>query len=178
MKSFIVIAMLLMMMTACGRQTTGETAQSVVTSEAPVTLIGVGTKPGSVSSIPKATAFRMSGDFADNVAITLGQDGKLLYYPAPGDISDDSKPVDLGNGWWLNRQGIGAGSVFTKYTFAEYKALKEVPSQAQLLEAVIPGAKVTEMIRLPFSINEAAARLDEIKNYLKTQTPPVVGIVN
>ncbi len=121
-----------------------------------------------VNAMPKATAFKMSGDYADNVAVTLGPNGEMLYFPAPTDISANSAPVDLGDGWWLNRQGIGAGSCFTKYTFKEYSALKKVPTQSELKEAIIPGAKVTEIRQLPFSASEAMQNLDSIRSFLKT----------
>lgn len=121
-----------------------------------------------VNTIPNATAFRMSGDYADNVAITLNPNGSLAYFPDPSDISSASAPTALGNGWWLNNQGISANSVFTRYTFAEYAALNTVPSQATLKAAVIPGAKVTEMRELPFSITEAPLHLDSIRHFLET----------
>lgn len=117
--------------------------------------------------IPKATAFRMSGDYADNVAITLDADGVITYFPAPSDITADSKPLSLGDGWWLNNQGIGPNSVFTTYTFADYAALPEVPSIEQLKNAIIPGAVVTQFIELPCSINEANRNLNELKSFLK-----------
>ena len=110
-----------------------------------------------VYAIPNATAFRMSGDYADNVAITLREDGTLLYYPAPSDLTAQSAPYPLGSGWYLNRQGLGNGSVFTSYTFAEYMALPQAPSQEELLKAVIPGAVVTEIIELPITAADAAA---------------------
>ena len=116
-----------------------------------------------LSAVVKATAFKMSGDYQDKVAITLSPEGEILYYPAPTDITVNSAPVDLGNGWWLNRQGISAGSVFTKYTFKEYAALKKAPSIAELKAAVIPGAKVTVMRQLPFTASDAMQHLPEIK---------------
>ncbi len=123
-----------------------------------------GAKP--VSTIPAATAFRMSGDYADHVAISLDDQGNITYFPAPTDISPDSAPLALTDGWWLNRQGIGANSVFTKYTFSEYAALPQVPTVAQLKEAIIPDARVTEMITLPYSINEAGSHVSEINDFL------------
>lgn len=118
------------------------------------------------SKIPEATAFRMSGDYKDNVAITVNNDGVITYFPAPSDITADSRPIDLGNGWWLNCQGIGANSVFTRYTFEKYAELTSAPSVEQLKKSIIPGATVTEFIQLPFSISEAASHIPEIKEYL------------
>lgn len=120
-----------------------------------------------VGMVLKATAFRMSGDYADNVAVTPGADGRLVYFPAPTDISNNSKPVSLGNGWWLNRQGIGANSVFTKYTFEEYSNLDKVPSSEELNAAIIPGARVVDFIQLPYAASDALNYLDEIREYLK-----------
>lgn len=116
----------------------------------------------------KATVFRMSGDYADNVAVTLNADGSLAYYPAPTDLTENSKPLDLGGGWWLNRQGISAKSVFTKYTFEEYMKMKDAPSPAEIKAAVIPGAKVTDMQQTPYMASDAMEKLNDIREYVKT----------
>lgn len=116
--------------------------------------------------IPKATAFRIDPEYADKVAVTIGPDGRLTYFPAPSDITPQSAPLDLGDGWWLNRQGISPASVFTTYTFSQYADLKQTPSASTLLKAVIPGSKVIRMVTLPYSVNEAESHITEIKNYL------------
>lgn len=119
------------------------------------------------NQIPMATAFRMDGDFADKVAITLNADGKPSYFPDPSDITPESAPLYLGDGWWLNRQGISANSVFTTFTFSEYAKLKSAPNVEKLVSSVIPGAHVSEMVALPFNINEAQSHIPEIKSFLK-----------
>ncbi len=116
----------------------------------------------------KASAFRMTGDYSDNVAITIDGQGNITYYPAPTDITDNSRPLDLGGGWWLNRQGISANSVFTRYTFDEYRKLQNTPSPQELKAAVIPGARVSEMVKLPVPASQAESSLPEIKDYLKS----------
>lgn len=113
----------------------------------------IGSAPQNV--LPKATVFKMTGDYADRVAVTLGPDGRLSYFPDPSDISEFSRPESLGEGWYLNRQGIGPNSVFTKWTFEEYSKLDKVPSVSEIKEAIIPGARVKEFITLPVSFNEA-----------------------
>lgn len=115
---------------------------------------------------PKATVFRMSGDYSDNVGVTLNPDGTLAYFPDPSDITPSSAPIDLGGGWWLNRQGLSSRSVFTKWTFAEYASLERVPSRRQILEAIIPEARVTEMISLPVSLSDALADPSICRQYL------------
>lgn len=125
----------------------------------------------AVNALPKATAFRMSGDYAGYVAITLGDDGKPIWFPDPRDITEAAEPLELCDGWWLNRQGLGPNSVFTSYTFARYRELPEVPSPAQLLESVIPGARVTGFVTLPCLAWEATDSLALIEEFLQKQPP-------
>lgn len=166
-KTFVFAAISLSLMTAgCSKK--NQTAELVLDQQ-PV-AIGIPNHP--VINSPQrvllnATAFRMSGDYADNVAVTLNADGTFAYFPDPSDITEASRPLDLGNGWWLNRQGISSRSCFTRYTFEEYAALKEVPSREQLKEAIIPGARVTEFKTLPFPAAEAIEKLDSIRAILK-----------
>lgn len=175
MKKIILASSLLLIMASACSKKTAETASSTDTAPA-VSEYAPGTvRPGVAvgyrdskprNAMPKATAFRISGDYAGHVAITLSPGGQLQYFPDPSDITPNSRPVDLGNGWWLNTQGISASSVFTTYTFDEYAKLKSVPSPDKLKAAVIPGARVTEMQQLPFSVSEARQNLDSIKSYL------------
>ena len=115
----------------------------------------------------KATVFKMSGDYANNVAVTLDNAGNLVYYPAPSDITDSSCPLELGDGWWLDRQGLGANSVFTSYTFEEYSKLPKVPSREELKKAVIPGARVTAFEITPVPASDATYKINEIKEFLQ-----------
>ena len=136
----------------------------------PSVITKVKVPTASVSNfLPNATAFKMSGNYSKNVGITLNPDGSVLYFPAPSDITADSEPIDLGDGWWLNCQGLGLNSVFTKYTFSEYAAMSEAPSPHQLLLEVIPGAKVTQMIELPMTLSEAQQNIEAAKESIKNQ---------
>lgn len=160
MKKIGFISLLLVLtMVACGKKTTEPAQQPTFTIQQRV----VG---GETYALPKATAFKMNGDYSNNVAVTLGPDGRLLYFPAPTDIRENSAPYDLGNGWWLNRQGLSSNSVFTKWTFKEYSKLKNAPSPQEIMDAIIPGSGVTEMISLPVSISDALANPAGCKKYL------------
>lgn len=117
--------------------------------------------------MPKATAFKMTGDYANNVAVTIGSNGELTYYPAPSDITNASAPTSIADGRYLNNQGLSANSVFTKYTYEEYSKLPSVPSQEELKAAIIPGARVADMIQLPYTIGDAKNNLQGIKEYIK-----------
>lgn len=187
MKSTVIFCGLAFIMASCSHhtyvvgesndgsyKTTGVTlgypnASPSATDSPKVSLAPRGGQVSMAEMLPDATAFRMSGNYANNVAVTLSQDGELLYFPAPSDITADSEPVSLGDGWWLNNQGLGPNSVFTKYTFAEYAALPEVPSPEQLKLSIIPGAKVTGFIELPMKIGEAQNNIEAVKAYLKNE---------
>lgn len=151
----------------CSKKNVSDSPDSTDIPVAEASGVALGYKSSKpVNAIPMATAFRMSGDYADHVAITI-VNGNITYFPAPTDITDSSKPISLGNGWWLNRQGISANSVFTRYTFEEYSKLRQVPTVKELKASVIPGARVTEMYTLPYSISEASSHISEIREILK-----------
>ncbi len=167
-KSLFLIPLAGMMM-ACSHKVAKPAAPSSGADSAtisPVPVEPIASKP--LGMVLKASAFRMTGDYSDNVAITIDGQGNITYYPAPTDITDNSRPLDLGGGWWLNRQGISANSVFTRYTFDEYRKLQNTPSPQELKAAVIPGARVSEMVKLPVPASQAESSLPEIKDYLKS----------
>lgn len=124
----------------------------------------IGGKPVAVRQ--RALAFRMSGDYAGNVPLTLAADGSLASYPAPSDISADSAPLPLADGWWLDRSGVTEETVFSRYTLAQYAVLKEAPSPGELLASVIPGAKVTAVAPLPMYQQEALADTAAVNEWL------------
>ncbi|MCH5229914.1 MAG: hypothetical protein J1F12_07990 [Muribaculaceae bacterium] len=191
MKKFLFPALIAILMGSCSHKTTGLDKTS---TEGSTTSVAVGYKSGSEKNeaednqvklperkpltpeaplkvseiIPNATAFRMSGNYSKNVGITVDKEGTLIYFPAPTDITADSEPIELIDGWWLNCQGIGPNSVFIKYTFSEYAALPEVPSPEQLKMDIIPQARVTDFIELPMKITEALENPEAVKDYLKT----------
>lgn len=122
---------------------------------------------GNSEAVLKASVFKMNGDYANQVAVGVNSSGDLTYFPAPSDITQSSCPVEIGDGWWLNRQGIAKGYKFTRYTFSEYSSLKKTPSPEEILKAIIPGAEVTEFRMLDIPSSEAMERLTEIKEDLK-----------
>ncbi len=109
---------------------------------------------GQPYELPRAVVYQMNGDYADNVAIQVDAQGNVVSYPAPQDVKG-MEPVALGDGWYLSRQGVSNRSVFTRWTFAEYAALKSVPTLAELKAAIIPEAKITELKVLTISQSEA-----------------------
>lgn len=138
---------------SCSKKSAESTALIPTDHIETVRPVVIGSAPRNV--VAHASAFRMSGDYADHVAVTVGAGGRLVYFPAPTDLSPSSAPVEIGEGWWLNRQGLSANSVFTKWTFAEYVALPTAPSPTEIHAAVIPGAHVTAFRELPVTTGEA-----------------------
>ncbi len=135
----------------------------------PGVAVGNGLLPvseGGENYVPKATAFKLSGPYADKVAVTLSPSGELSYYPAPSDITSASAPTYLGDGWWLNNQGISANSVFTSWTFTEYASLKTTPSIAEIKAHIIPESGITEFRRLSMPIYNASSSLPQIRREL------------
>lgn len=112
-----------------------------------------------VRAMPHAIVYKVSGDNCmDLVPVTLTADGKgLLSYPAPTDLNESQTPIDLGDGWWLDRRGIGPTSVFTTYTYGQYAAMKNVPSEREIMDHIDRHARITRMVSLPITAAEAAS---------------------
>lgn len=125
---------------------------------------------GRADTMPKAVIYRTSGDFRDNVPVTLGPDGTLQSYPAPSDLTPGrSEPLSLADGFLLDRRGVSLNSAFTRYTYAEYAALPQTPAPDQLLKAIIPGARVTEIYTLPMTPGEAAADTAAVNRIIRDE---------
>lgn len=122
-------------------------------------------------ALPKAILYKMSGDYRDNLPVQLGADGSLLCYPDPADIPADARPLMLDRGWMISPVGIGARSVFTRYTYSEYRALRSAPAPDDILKAVIPGAKVTATMEVPFTLSEALADTSAVNRFISSTGP-------
>lgn len=120
---------------------------------------------GATAPTPKAVAYKTNGDYRQNVTIQVDSQGKIISYPAPSDVRG-MEPVQLVDGWLLSRRGVSAQTVFTRYTYAEYAALKQAPSLDQLKAAIIPGARITETVRLNGTVAEVMANPEETKKFL------------
>ena len=116
------------------------------TSPAPTASVSV----PAPNYLPKARIYKTNGDFAQLVPITLNSARtEVVSYPAPSDLRD-AAPVALSDGWLLDRRGISYQSAFLTMTYAEYAALNQPPTRGQLLGLVKPGARITEIVEMPF----------------------------
>lgn len=119
---------------------------------APPVEIGTGVS----AAVPNAVVYRMNGDYADNVPVTLNESRtEIVSWPAPTDINDASAPIKLANGWFLDRRGIAPTSAFLTYTYKEYRRLGDSVTRDELFKHIIPGAEVTEIRTLPIKLWQA-----------------------
>lgn len=113
--------------------------------------------PAQARYLPKARAYRTSAPCSNLVFVNVADNGTLLSYPDPADITDAARPVELADGWLLDRRGITPNSVFTNITFNEYAAHPSAPSPDELLKSLNRGIRVLEIIELPMRVGEADA---------------------
>lgn len=127
------------------------------------------TTGGSSSTVPqpRLVLYKTTVDCTDLVPITLNPTRtQIVSYPAPSDLTDNSTPLAMADGWLLDRRGgIGTNTVFTKYTYAEYRALKQAPTPQQLMRSIVPGARVSATLICPwgYTLADTAA----INNYIR-----------
>lgn len=111
---------------------------------------------GTQSALPRAVVYKMNGDYINNVPITVSADGEsIVSYPAPSDLTAESKPLPVADGYLLDRRGINANTRFLRFTYDEYSAFAQPPSLEQLKANIIPDARVIDIHRLPITLNQA-----------------------
>ena len=133
-----------------------------ISAPATVTPTRGGGRPASM--VAMTHIYKTNGDYADCVPVTLNASGtEVVSFPSPSDLTD-ATPVKLADGYLLDRRGVGVNTAFTRYTYAEYSKLSQAPSPEELLKSVIPGAKVTEIVEMPFAAGapDAASRCDAL----------------
>lgn len=124
-------------------------------------------------ALPRAVIYKTNGDYRDNVPVTLNAAGTaLVSFPSPSDITDFSTPLQLADGYLLDRRGVSENSRFTRYTYDQYRALAAPPSPTTLMDSIIPGARITELRRLDITLQQAlgdtAAVNDIIRRHLNS----------
>lgn len=124
-------------------------------------------------ALPRGVVYRTSGNYDNNVAVILDNKGELVSYPAPTDVTAASAPLKLENGWLLDRRGIAVGAVFLSWTYAEYHAMRQAPTPAQIKAHILPGATVTELMRLPYTPAEALADTAAVNGWIRAHTRTV-----
>lgn len=125
--------------------------------DAPISVHAQTGATTSVSAIPKARIYKTSVDCSGFVPVQIDANGKLISFPAPTDITDQSVPLPLAGGYLLDRRGISMNSRFTTWTWREYRALPIAPLADMIKSNLLEGAYVTEVVVLPMTLDEALA---------------------
>lgn len=143
-------------------QASSSSAPLTVKADVPV----MGSRP--LTAMPKAVVYKMNGDYSSLVPVTLDASrSKIVSYPAPTDLSEQSTPLPLGNGWYLDRRGgIGPNTAFLKYTYPQYMSLPQAPSPSALLCDIVADARVTETKVLPMTLGQALADTASLHKYI------------
>lgn len=124
---------------------TAEAAPQVETVEAaPMAQLG------GKRAMPFAYIYKTNGDYNDNVTASYdATTGRFVSFPAPTDVAPGNEPMKLIDGWLLDsRGGVSDNTVFLKWTYQQYHDLASTPSLTELKEAILPDARVTEVVRL------------------------------
>lgn len=102
-----------------------------------------------VAATAHVLVYRTKEDQKDHVPVMLSADRKsILSYPHPKDLQTTNGlavPTELGNGWLLDRRGIGMNVAFLGMTYTEYAALENAPSMAELDAAITDRDPLTDL---------------------------------
>lgn len=154
----IQIATLAMLMVGCKSSADTATVDSQIAAP-PIS----GMRPAK--AVAKVHIYKTNGDYDNYVPVSLDASRKqIMSFPAPSDLSESSMPVKLDNGYLLDRRGVGENTAFTRYTYKEYMALQEAPAPSELIKAIIPDARVTEIVEMPFTVGstDEVSRCNEL----------------
>ena len=102
--------------------------------------------------------YKTISDFSNFIPIGMNETkSKIVSYPGISDVSDNKRPILLDNGYLFDRFGLSVNSVYTSYTYEEYKDLPKQPSLKDLQARIIEKKPFTEMYiynKSTFSIEE------------------------
>lgn len=125
-------------------------------------------------ALPSHRIYKMRGDYAAFVPVTLDAEGKtIVSYPAPTDINPSQKPVALGNGWYLDRRGVGVNTAFTDFTYEEYAQLATAPS----IETLLSHLKDRKGISAIYDCGKQNRTIDEFKQLVSDGFPGCKSIL-
>lgn len=124
------------------------------------------------TTAPRAHIYKTNGNYNAKVAVGLNAAGNaLISYPAPSDVSAESAPIVLTDGYLLDRRGVGRSTAFIDMDYSRYSQLKAAPSPDQLLKMIIPGAKITTLVTLPMTTQQALADTAAVNALIRQGLP-------
>lgn len=130
-----------------------------VNAAEPITNVDRG---GMHKFMPMAHIYKTNGDYASLVPITLNEERTaIVSFPAPGDLQSTA-PIQLADGYLLDKRGVGENTAFTSYTYSQYMALDAAPSLTQLMDAIVPEARVIKVVQLPITLASATGDISRV----------------
>lgn len=168
-RTILLALMAVGILASCSANRNAATATDAIPATASSVALGVNRdKLAMGSPLPRARIYRTSVPSDSLVPITLSPSGaEVTSFPAPFDLTQ--APLPLADGWLLDRRGISPSTVFTTYTYDEYRSLPDAPTPATLRGSVRPDVTVTDIVELPMPIGEGTA--DEINALIKAGLP-------
>lgn len=159
-KFFILLIGMLGIFSGCAKKGTQEVSSDMQ-------IIGP-IHPTRTGMLPKGVVYKTNGDYNANVMVTVSADvSRLNSYPAPSDITSQSTPIVLEGGWLLDRRGgAGPNARFLTWTYQEYSSFPNAPSPEEIMAHIIPEARVTETMALPYTLSEAEANIQKVNQFL------------
>jgi hypothetical protein len=98
---------------------------------------------------PAVVIYKTKADYSKLVPVTLSDDrSQIVSYPHPSDVKIGERyayPTALNKGYLLDNRGIGKTVAFLKLTYAEYAALPEAPSLADMDKMIVDKDPLTEL---------------------------------
>lgn len=112
---------------------------------------------GQAVAQPRAVVYRTVGDYRNLVPVTMATNGKTIAsFPDPTDVRGCA-PIELRDGYLLDRRGVSERTAFLDYTYEQYAALSTPPTLAELQRHIVDASPMAELYRLPISSSEAQA---------------------
>jgi len=98
---------------------------------------------------PSVFIYKTRADYRQHVPVILSTDKKsLVSYPAPGDVffnGDLAYPLQLVDGYLLDRRGISKDCAFLKWTYFEYSRLASTPAPEEIMKLILDDYPLTEL---------------------------------
>lgn len=146
---------------------------------------GQGSYQGGNANRPNAMAlapiiiYKTKGDYRNLVPITLSADKKhVIARPAPGDLmlgDGFATPIELADGYLLDRRGVGPGTAFIEYTYKHYFAIKGIPTEEDLLRRIVDSDPFTEIYRCDRSQCNPLD-IESMNKYIRSGKPGAVSL--
>ena len=142
------IALVVLLSSGCSGKKEAAQTTPTTTPTAGAAQLSQATAAGAAASV-HMLVYRTKEDRSDRVPVLLSPDRKtIVSYPHPKDLRANdglSVPVELGDGWLLDRRGIGMNVAFLGMTYSEYAALEKAPSLAELEAAITDREPLTDL---------------------------------